>query len=57
MKSKISPIGEAILDLIETWNIAKESDYVVKPISYALYHTWKIWDEKEKVREQTGENT
>lgn len=49
-KSRISPIGNAILDLIETWQIAKDTEYVKKPISYALYHTWRRWDEKEKER-------
>ena len=47
-KSKISPLGQAMLDLIEEWQIAKESEYVQKPISYALYHVWKQWDAKEK---------
>lgn len=47
-KSKITPIGQAIVDLIETWQIAKDSSYVQKPISYALYHVWKQWDAKEK---------
>lgn len=54
-RCKISPIGQVFLDLIEEWQIANDSDYVQKPISYALYHVWKKWDEKEKpkVKEQT----
>lgn len=50
-KSKISPIGQAILDLKEEWQIAKDKEFVRKPISYALYHTWKKWDKKEEPRE------
>lgn len=56
MKSKMTPLGKAIVDLIETWDIANSSAYVRKPISYALYHTWKKWDKKEEPREN-GENT
>ena len=51
-KSKISPIGEALLAVINEYEIAKESEYVQKPISYALYHVWKQWDEKEKPRKK-----
>ncbi len=51
MKSKMTPLGKAIVDLIETWDIANSSDYVRKPISYALYYTWKKWDKQEQVRE------
>ena len=43
-------IDEAIIDVINAYEIAKKSDYVSKPISYALYHTWKQWDAKEKRR-------
>ena len=50
MKSKMTPLGKAIVDLIETWDIANSSAYVRKPISYALYHTWKKWDKKEEPR-------
>ena len=48
MKSKLSEIGKAVMNLIEEYNIAKESSYVRKPISYALYQTWKKWDKKEE---------
>ena len=50
-QSKLTEIGKAIVDLIETWDIAKNSSYVKKPISFALYYTWKKWDAKEKARE------
>lgn len=55
-KSKISPLGQAIVDLIETWQIAKDSSYVQKPISYALYYTWRKWDEQEQAREAEDGN-
>jgi hypothetical protein len=45
--SKITPIGQAIVDFINEYTIAKETEYVKKPISYALYHTWRKWDKKE----------
>ena len=54
-KSKMTEIGKAIVDLIETWDIANSSAYVRKPISYALYHTWQKWDKKEQAREQNNE--
>lgn len=55
-KSKITPIGQAIVDLINNYEIAKESGYVRKPISYALYHTWQMWDKKEKDRTNESVN-
>ena len=55
-RSKVSPLGQAIIDLIETWNVAKDSDHVVKPVSYALYHVWKKWDSNEKPRNRKQED-
>lgn len=49
-KSKTSPLCKAILDFINTYNSAVDSTLVKKPISYALYQTWKMWDAKEKPR-------
>ena len=57
MKTRLSPIGHAIVDLIENYDIAKGSTYVKKPISYALYHTWKKWDKKEEEKDdETKDN-
>ena len=55
-KSKISPQGQAIIDIIEEYSIAVDSSYVRKPISYALYHTWKKWDKQEQAREVDNGN-
>lgn len=43
-------IGDAIVLLYEEYKRAKDIQWVNKPISYALYHTWKFFDEKEKNR-------
>ena len=47
MKSRLTDIGKAVMNLIEEYGIAKDSGYVRKPISYALYQTWRKWDGKE----------
>lgn len=49
--SKLEELGKAIAHLISEYDRAKEADYIRKPISYALYQTWKIWDGKEKESE------
>lgn len=51
-------IGDAIVMLCDEYNKAKEQRLILKPVSYALYQTWKFYDEKEKPRklkEQTNE--
>ena len=45
-----SQIGRAVVDLIEAWQDAKDKEWILRPVSYALYHTWKKWDIKEKNR-------
>lgn len=55
MKSTLTDIGKAVMNLIEEYDIAKDSGYVRKPISYALYQTWRRWDEKEKPRQAKKE--
>lgn len=35
----------------EEYERAKKLDYVQKPISYALYQTWKIIDKKERKKQ------
>lgn len=51
MTSKLTELGKAIKHLISVYDKAKELDYIQKPISYALYQTWKEWDYKEKESE------
>lgn len=51
MTSKLTELGKAIMHLISEYDRAKEADYIHKPISYALYQTWKMWDSKEKESE------
>ena len=51
MKSNLSEFGKAVMNLVEEYGIAKESSYVRKPISYALYQTWKKWDKMEEGEE------
>ena len=48
MKSALTDIGKAVMNLIEEYGIARENGHVQKPISYALYQTWKRWDKSEK---------
>lgn len=55
MKSKLTDIGKAVMNVIEEYGIAKDSEYVRKPISYALYRTWRKWDEQEKPRTAESE--
>ena len=48
-------IKEMVDYFIREYSFALRTDWVQKPISYALYHTWKWVDEKErpKVREES----
>ena len=41
-------LEEAIQTLCEMYGKAVTYDYVQKPVSWALYQTWKISDNKEK---------
>lgn len=45
-------IGRAIDHLIAEYFDAIQKDYVRKPVAYALYHTWKWVDAKEKTRKK-----
>lgn len=47
-------IGDAIVYLYEEYKKAKEHEWVNKPVSFALYQTWKTFDHIEKSR--NGEN-
>lgn len=43
---------------LETYEKAKKNEFVNKPISYALYQTWKLADtyEKPRKRQNGGEH-
>jgi hypothetical protein len=56
MKSALTDIGKAVMNLIEEYGITKDSGYVQKPISYALYQTWRKWDKVEKPRMAESED-
>lgn len=51
------------LDVIEKfiahYKFALDSEYIAKPLSYALYHTWKYCDSHERPRkiENHGKRT
>lgn len=51
-KSKVTDIGHAVLDLIEEYNIAKETEYVRNPVAYALYHTWRKYDTEDRTTDE-----
>ena len=46
----------AIRKFNEFYDKALKSDYVEKPISWALYHTWKWFDNNEKSRRAESED-
>lgn len=48
-------IGKAIDHLISEYFNAIQREYIQKPISYALYLTWKWVDGKEKPRKMEEE--
>ena len=52
MTTKLTDIGRAIMTLLDEYSNAVESDYVIKPISYALYQTWRIWDAMENPQDR-----
>lgn len=56
MTSELTKLGNAIMHLISEYDKAKKYNYIHKPISYALYKTWKEWDYKEKGKESEGDN-
>ena len=43
-------IEKAIHLLLEEYKKAKKNDYILKPISFALYNVWKYFDSREKSR-------
>ena len=46
-------LGKVVDYFISEYNKAIDSAWVQKPISYALYQTWKWLDEKEKPRKES----
>lgn len=51
---KYKKLGKAIGDLIANYEDAIHNSGVNKPISYALYQTWKQWNEKEESRKKNN---
>ena len=47
MKSRVTEIGGAILDLIKIYADLNEDPYTKDPVARALYFTWKKYDEKK----------
>ena len=48
-------IGKAIKRVIDEYLRVKDIPEIYKPISWALYQTWKIVDSKEKGKPRKGE--
>lgn len=49
-------LGKVVDVFANYYNIAKESDYIRKPLSWSLYHTWRWTDSVEQSREIKGED-
>lgn len=49
-KKKRVSIERAVNTVLRKYNKAKDLEYVQKPISYALYETWKHFDVIEEKR-------
>ena len=43
-------IGDVVILLNDLYKKAKSLEYVKKPMSWALYHTWQEIDKKERKR-------
>ena len=50
LKGEPMSIGKAIKMVIDEYMRVKDYENIEKPISWALYQTWKIVDSKEKRR-------
>lgn len=50
MSRKTDMLGKSISTLVERYQYAISQPWVIKPMSYALYHTWKAIDNIEKPR-------
>ena len=51
MKSRLSDIGYAVMDLIEAYQRATASEFVRDPVCYALYQTWRKYYRARKEKE------
>ena len=49
-KEEISDFDKAMLKCAIIYDFAVKLKFIKKPISYALYQTWKYFDEKERER-------
>lgn len=43
-------LNKAMDDLYDAYEDAVQCEFIHKPVSYALYETWKKWNEKELPR-------
>ena len=48
----IVKLGNAIEKMVVNYHFALGRDYIRKPVSWALYRTWKWADSNEKEREK-----
>lgn len=48
------PVKQVVTLLERNYSLALRNPIVEKPISWALYQTWKEFDRKEKARENNG---
>lgn len=48
----VNPLNQIVALLERNYNLALRNPIVEKPISWALYQTWKEFDRKEKARKE-----
>ena len=44
----MTELDEAIELLRQNYEEAWEKEYILSPIAYALYQTWKVYDDKKR---------
>ena len=49
-------LAKAIMILTEAYKEALQHDFIIRPMAYALYHTWKYFNDNEKGRDYDGGN-
>lgn len=54
-KTDSASASRAIDRFIEIYSEALHLEYIRKPVAWALYHTWKELDAKEKTKEREKE--
>lgn len=52
MKRRLRDLYFALDLVCDAYNEAIKNDYIQKPIAYALYQTWKYFDEHERSRKR-----